>query len=97
MSMDELNITLTEETRQKLGEKGCAWYDSLTEENHKELQEAYVDKVTSHKGMESVSYERFILTVAKLAVHFKGDEKKIDKTLARTQKVVGMLGKKGML
>lgn len=91
-------ITLTEGTRKKLGEKGCAWYDSLTEENHLELQNSYVEKLASCRpGMELVGYERFILTVAKLAVHFDGNEKKIDKTLARTRKLTERLKRKGKL
>lgn len=54
-----------------------AWYDALTEDNHEELRNSYIDKVTARHI--PASYNDYLVRVVKLGVHFAGDEEKLDK------------------
>ena len=84
----EERIALTEATRKALGKDGCAWYDSLTPENHIQLRNAYIDKVVPGMG-HKVSYEAWIILTSKLAIKFKGKE---DRALRNTQRLMKRQG-----
>ena len=84
----EERIELTETTRKVLGKDGCAWYDSLTPENHIQLRNAYIDRVVPGMG-HKVSYESWIILTCKLACKFKGKE---DRELRNTQRLMKRQG-----
>lgn len=81
-------IELTQTTRKAMGPAACAWYDSLTPENHILLRNAYIDKIVPGMGHQ-VSFESWILLESKLAIKFKGKE---DRKLRDTQRLMKKRG-----
>ena len=88
MVLDNESIELTQATRKAMGPDACAWYDSLTPENHIQLRNAYIDKVVPGMG-HKVSYEAWIILTSKLAIKFKGKE---DRALRNTQRLMKKQG-----
>lgn len=68
------------------------WYDALTEADHEQLRNAYVDKIVSRNI--PASYNDYLVRIVKLGVHFTGNEEKVDKMLSKVNGLTEKLQRK---
>ena len=74
--------------RSQMNDKEQLWYDNLTEADHEELRNSYIDKVVSRNL--PTSYESFVLLCAKVAVKVQGKEDKMYKAMQKTLERKGL-------
>ena len=74
--------------RAQMNDKEHAWYDSLTERDHEELRNAYIDKIIS-KNIPT-SYESFVLLCSNVAVMSNKKQQRVSYALERKLKKEGL-------